>query len=374
MKPTEARNNKNLPTKHLLGRLVLILCLFMPILVSSFPGSPTMKTGVQIPAEVASGIAHSANSLLNLLGEKSKQKIHQPALPGASGSEALSRWTYFPGERPGLRLDEMTAQERVLAQKLVRSSLSDTGHLKWNAIIALEDVLRSMSRAAGGDDPSRNPGQYTFAIFGDPMGESPWGWRVEGHHISLKFLLDGDTILSSTPAFLGAAPTVPMMGPNTGTEILDEEEDLALALARSLAPAQREIAIQQGQLPRDVVTGPGNPGAPENVGIRRDQLDPSQKILLDTLIVTHLGLMKSAIATAEKARIFNANQDEIRFAWWGLLDKGLRHSYRIHGPTFVVELVKVAADPGHVHIVRRDPQRDLDGSPLLDHLRQAHGK
>ena len=372
MKSDESPRLRRLPVQ-----IILVLCLFVPMLVSSFPDPSQSVPGVRIPGEVASGINQSARSLLSALSQEQREKIHFSATPGAGGSEALSNWSYFPGERPGLKLNDMSAQERVLAQRLVRSALSDTGHLKWNAIVALEDVLRMMSardNRSGKPDPSRDPGLYTFAIFGDPAADAPWGWRVEGHHISIKFLLEGDRVLSSTPAFLGAAPTVPLMGPNTGTELLDEEEELALALMKSLVPEQKEIAIQQGELPRDVVTGPGHPGAPDAVGIRLDQLDSSQKILLDALIDSHLGILNSPIEEAEKTRITDANLDEIRFAWWGSLDKEMRHAYRIQGPTFVVELVRTAGDPGHVHIVRRDPDRDLDGSPLLQHLQQAHGE
>ena len=362
---------------RLSAQIILIFCLFVPILVSSFADPPESISGVRIPGEVASGISQCAQSLLDALGKDQQAKIHFVATPGSKGSEALSNWTYFPGERPGLKLNEMNTQERVLAQRLVRSALSDTGQLKWNAIVALEDVLGMMSAAAnrsGKPDPSRDPGLYTFAIFGEPGADGPWGWRVEGHHICIKFLLDGDQVLSSTPAFLGAAPTVPLMGPNTGTELLDEEEDLALNLMRALTSQQKEIAIQKSGLPRDVVTGPGHPGAPDAVGIRLDQLDPSQKIMLDALIDSHLAVLNSSIEVAEKSRITDANLDEIHFAWWGPLEKEMRHAYRIQGPTFVVELVRTAGNPGHVHIVRRDPDRDLDGSPLLQHLQQAHGE
>lgn len=369
MEPTRSPHHLRWP-----GRIALSIFLAVPILVSSFPTDSPPGNGVPIPQELASSIAQSATKLIGLLEDTSREKILFESPPGTSGSEALSNWSFFPGKRPGLRLDEMTKAEKVLAQRLVRSTLSDVGQLKWNAIVALEDVLRKMSRAAGGDDPSRDPGHYTFAIFGDPGPHSLWGWRVEGHHISLKFLFDGNLLLSSTPAFLGAAPTVPLEGPNIGTEILDEEEDLALLLARSLTPKQREIALQDKGLPRDVVTGPGRPDSPEPIGIQREQLDPSQRVLLDTLIDVHLGLLRSPIQQVEKARITNTNLDEIRFAWWGLLDKGLRHSYRLQGPTFIIELVRVTADPGHVHIVRRDPERDLDGSPMLQHLRKAHGE
>ncbi|MEC9475682.1 MAG: DUF3500 domain-containing protein [Planctomycetota bacterium] len=366
------------PRRHrLLTNLFLSTFLFVPILISSLPGITGSEKGVQIPQQVANRISDCALALLEALDEEQRGKIHFVATPGSPGSEALSSWTYFPGDRPGLKLNEMKPEERVLAQRLVRSALSDIGQLKWNAIVAVEHVLQMMSAQAnrsGKPDPNRDPGLYTFAIFGNPSTDSPWGWRVEGHHISIKFLFDGDQLLSSTPAFLGTAPTVLLMGPNTGTEILDEEEELALTLMRGLTAAQKKIAIQDDEIPRDVITGPGHPDAPDTTGIARDQLDPSQKILLEALLDSHLGILNSSMEAAEKSRIAGAKLDKIHFAWWGPIEKEKRHSYRIQGPTFVVELVRTTGDPGHIHIVRRDPSRDLDGAPMLQHLRQAHGE
>jgi hypothetical protein len=34
---------------------------------------------------------------------------------------------------------------------------------------------------------TRDPKKYFFSIFGTPAKDQPWGWRLEGHHISLNF-------------------------------------------------------------------------------------------------------------------------------------------------------------------------------------------
>ncbi len=354
-------------------RFIVVLMLFSGILAKSI-GAPVMSDGIQIPPLVSQRISSAASALVASTEGDSRMKLHHLDVPGSAASNALFRWSFLPGKRPGLRHDEMTFDQRIHAQKLVRSTLSETGQLKWNAIVALEDVLRKLSRVGGGDDPSRTPGQYTFAILGDPSGSEPWGWRVEGHHVSLRFLLQGDRWLSSTPAFLGASPTIPSVGPNIGLEVLDDEEDLALQLARSLRAEQLEIGLRSEGIPRDIIHGPGKGVVIEPIGIRRDQLTPAQQLVLERLIDVHLGLLSSPLEQAEKRRIENAGLDSIRFCWWGPLEKNQKHSYRIHGPTTMIELVRVAGNPGHVHIVRRDPARDLDQSPLHQHLVEAHGK
>ena len=373
--------NKHTPAR----RLILALLLFSGILVKSI-GAPVSSDGIQIPPAISVQISRAASALLAATEGISLQKLHRSDVGGTDGSKALFRWSFLPGKRPGLRLDEMTFDQRIQAQKLVRSTLSETGFLKWNAIVALEVVLRDMSKKnrSGKADPSRNAGQYTFCIVGDPASSDRWGWRVEGHHISLRFLLHGNRWLSSTPAFLGAAPTVSPMGPNSGIEVLGPEETIAMELAMSLHGDQKERALRSEGVPRDILHGPDRGVTLKPEGIRRDQLEPAQRDLLDRLIDTHLGLLRSPIMKAERARLDLTDPDSIRFCWWGSIDQLHRHSYRIHGPTILIELVRISGDPnpgnaqetynspGHVHIVRRDPARDLDVSPLREHLEKAH--
>ena len=51
---------------------------------------------------------------------------------------------------------------------------------------------------------NRNPEWYYFSVFGEPSRRGTWGWRVEGHHVSLHFTAVDGTVVASTPAFLGS--------------------------------------------------------------------------------------------------------------------------------------------------------------------------
>ena len=369
--------------------VIISLLIFTPILARSFP-TIDEEPGVAIDPAIMRSISEAALELLKENTGRNRERLHADALPGTPGSGVLFNWNFLPGKRPGLRIDQMNYPQQIRSQQLVRSTLSASGYLKWNAIVALEDVLRELSTWDNSPpDPSRTPGQYSFAIVGDPAGSNPWGWRVEGHHISLRFLFHGNRLLSSTPAFLGAAPTIASTGPNVGIEVLGPEETLALDLARSLHGNQKELGLRSEGLPRDIRHGPGRSVTVKPEGIRRDQLDPQQRALLDRLIDVHLGLMQPSLMNSERERIDQSNPDSIRFCWWGPIDRSKRHYYRIHGPTMLIELVRITPDPvtsptanlrnpdlarfpGHVHIVRRDPARDLDVSPLREHLEKAH--
>ena len=88
----------------------------------------------------------------------------------------------FP--RNGLTLKEMTPPQREKAHALLQAGLSQRGHLTARTIIDLETVLAEIERNG---QFRRDPERYFFAVFGTPGERGAWGWRVEGHHISLNF-------------------------------------------------------------------------------------------------------------------------------------------------------------------------------------------
>jgi Protein of unknown function (DUF3500) len=89
----------------------------------------------------------------------------------------------------------------------------------------------------------RDPDNYAVTVFGTPGPEAPWGWRLEGHHLSLNVTIVPGRAIAVTPAFLGANPAEVPSGPLQGLRVLRDEQDLGLALARGLDSAQRAHAV-----------------------------------------------------------------------------------------------------------------------------------
>src|SRR5436189_55004 len=86
------------------------------------------------------------------------------------------------------------------------------------------------------------------------LPSSPWGWRVEGHHVSLHFSVANGTLVASSPSFFGSNPAEVLDGPRKGTRILAAEEDSARALLMALDTAQRTQAVINGVAPNEIVT------------------------------------------------------------------------------------------------------------------------
>src|SRR5207244_74602 len=75
----------------------------------------------------------------------------------------------------------------------------------------------------------RDPERYFFSVFGTPSTHSSWGWRVEGHHVSLHFTVVDGSLVAGAPSFFGANPAEVRAGPKQGTRVLGPEEDVAPA-------------------------------------------------------------------------------------------------------------------------------------------------
>src|SRR5437660_3786745 len=164
------------------------------------------------PAEEMAG---AANNFLAALNADQKGK----AVYEMKDEERFD-WHFIPKPRKGLPVKEMIPAQRNLAHALLSTGLSQQGYLKAATIMSLEQVLFDLEKQKG---PARDAEMYFFTIFGTP-GNSAWGWRVEGHHISLNFTVEGGNVLAVTPSFLGANPAQVREGPRKGLRVLGSEE------------------------------------------------------------------------------------------------------------------------------------------------------
>src|SRR4029453_9903223 len=117
--------------------------------------------------------------------------------------------------------------------------LSAAGYAKARDVLRLEGALRQRETFGGF---TRDPDNYAVTIFGAPEQPAPWGWRFEGHHLSLNFTVAPGRAPPVPPPFSGANPAEVPSGPLKGLRVLQAEQDLGLALAGGLDPGQRARA------------------------------------------------------------------------------------------------------------------------------------
>jgi hypothetical protein len=308
-------------------------------------------------------MAEAARAFLDALTPEQRQAAHF----GFSEEERLN-WHFVPRERRGIPLGALTSGQRERARALLATGLSPRGIRKTDDIIALELVLREM----GGNPAVRDPDLYFVSIFGDPGPDEPWGWRFEGHHLSLNFTVVEGAPVAWAPAFMGANPAEVREGSRAGLRALAPEEDLARALVRSLDAGQRAVAVVTTEAPRDIITGNARAIDPlEPPGIPISDLRPEQVDQLVSLVDEYLSRMADDLASARRSAIDASDRSRIAFAWAGSLEPGEPHYYRIQGPSFLVEYDNTQSNANHIHSVWRDFDGDFGRDLLREHYRDA---
>lgn len=354
---------KNLP----LSLLLALFALHIPacqtqeqmVLISA------EEAATQTPAQLVSKSTRSAATelLAALNDEQKKLAVHDIKAP------LRKDWHFIPRQHQGLMLGDMSAQQKSLVHQLMQTALSDSGYLKATDIIWLETVLYEMSNK----NPMRDPGKYALQIFGDPTNEqAAWGWRLEGHHLSinLTYTLEG---IGVTPLFFGTNPAVVQEGPLAGKRVLADAHYLALKFMKSLHETQQERATLASK-PKDVMTLPGREvSLRQPAGIPYSELTEDQILLLTDLIFANQGdLLQDDHYQLKAADWFEPRGKndllEIHFAWAGPVDADKPFYYRIHSPRFVIEYS--CQGRNHVHTVIHDLTDPLQEDLLKKHFEQ----
>ena len=318
----------------------------------------------------AANMAKAATGLLDSLSADQRTKVAFPF-----ESDERLRWHFIPNEtfpRKGLMIKDMNETQRRLAHDLLRSGLSAHGYLKVSSIIGLEDILKATE--AGGKF-ARNKEEYLFTIFGTPAARGRWGWRFEGHHISLRFaVVDGAMTaqVASSPMFLGSNPAEVLEGDKRGLRILADEEDVARALVIGMPEALRTRAVVNAVAPGDILTMNKNDISPlPDQGVSYAALPVTQREQLLRLIEVYTSTMDADIAAQRMAKLKSAGLDQIHFAWFGETEKGKKHYYSVQGPTFLIEYDNTQNNGNHIHSVWRDFRGDFGRDILREHVRQV---
>ncbi len=308
----------------------------------------------------------SAQLLLKELGPDMLDRANYPF-----ESDERFNWHYIPRSRRGVPIKVMTEKQREAAFALLQNALSDQGYEKVTGIIQLEAVLRELE-GRGLGDTFRDPDLYYFTIFGTPSTDAPWGWRVEGHHLSLNFSSATEELVAATPAFMGANPAEVPEVPLKGWRVLEEEEVLARDLFNALGPSQRSMAIISKSAPSDIITGASRKariGIPE--GLSASEMTDTQKAQLMHLVKVYIRNNRDRLANAQLERIEQAEVEKLHFAWAGDAESGRGHYYRIHGPTLLIEYDNSRNNANHIHTVVRDLENDFGEDILRTHYEQS---
>ena len=310
-----------------------------------------------------------------------------------------TNWHYFPEggftqeygyARNGITFGEMDPKQRHLAHGLLSSGLSKQGYLKAVDVMTLEEIVRVIE-----DDTTgyRDADSFHFTIFGEPSATGTWGWRVEGHHLSLHYTIQNGELISTTPTFFGANPHEVAQGPHKGMIALKDEEDFAVDLMNSFDEKQKKKALINEIAPYDILTMADTRAELEDAGkgLPASEMTPKQFDLLMNLIAEYALNMPAEVAAARMKSAEETPRDQLLFAWAGRVGRpkpkpvviggpttGNRENngnyYRVQAPTFLIEYDNTQNISNHSHSVWRDYKGDFGLDVLaMHHRRFDHG-
>jgi hypothetical protein len=339
------------------------MALFVAVVLSAAIAGAQSKS--------AAAMTDAANRFLAALTPEQKTKA---AL--SFDEQDRFNWQESPGVRKGLPLREMTEPQRKLAMELWRSGVGDAGFQTTEMIRSREPVLSAMQQNEQGR-LLRHPELYYFSIYGTPSTTGAWGWRVEGHHMSLNFTL-AKGVISNAPLFLGAQPAdlaaAGLKGPAADAaakipaaqnRALVGEEDRARELVQALDQKQRAVAIFDRPEKRDadMLTGISTRTVKQlsPPGLYARQMNAQQKDMLVKLVEVYLTRMPPDVAADRRSKLLTGSSlDDIAFSWAGGTERGQAHNYIVQGPAFLIEYAQSRNNlTGHIHTIWRDLQNDF---------------
>ncbi|HXT89966.1 MAG TPA: DUF3500 domain-containing protein [Trebonia sp.] len=307
--------------------------------------------------------------------------------------------------RHGVTLNDLDNRGRARALGLVRATLSARAFAQLRDVMRLNELLVLL----GGSTEEFGEWLYNIAFFGDPAGDAPWGWQLDGHHLAVNCVVAGDEI-TITPAFMGSEPVrvtaddavavqrgqflTTDISRFVGIEVFGPEERAGADLIGSLTADQREQAVafpslMPDQLPEHyqhwyngrVQGGPlcDNLVLPYQ-GLRGAELTAAQRTTLTQAMAVYLGWARAEHASVRLDQAVD-HLDDTWFTWFGGTGPQDPFYYRIHSPVVLIEFDHhkgvvfdtMAPTRNHIHTLVRTPNGGDYGVDLLArHYAAAH--
>ncbi|MEM7533728.1 MAG: DUF3500 domain-containing protein [Chloroflexota bacterium] len=362
-------------------------------------------------AQLVQRMGEAASNFLASLSTDQRAKTILPM----SDQESRTEWHYTPTPRNGITFNDMDRNQQRLCQKLVATGLSRSGYVTASTIMGLETTLDRLEGWTT-DTWWRDSHLYHLTIFDTPDGQKPWGWRFEGHHISLNYTIAGGRIVAPTPTFFGSNPASSPLGRTSWLRPLGATEDLGRELVYALDEHQRHHAIVTNVAPPDLVSlnrpkvlegmlptrteGIEDPPTvaqqfaggehwmkvlgtkPTHLeavryttkpkGIAASEMTDAQQEIMLALIGEYLYRMPDELAEIEMKSIQARGIENMHFVWAGPTEPQQPHYYRLQGPRFLIEHDNIQNDANHVHSVWRDPENDFGVDVLAHHYEHSH--
>lgn len=322
---------------------------------AKYPSLPSKVLSTYAPKKVKAHtpkvMAERAQAFLDGLDKKLRTEA---ALP--FGSPEKAKWTNVPprGPQGGVRLGDLNEEQLKSACDLLATVLSPQGFAKARNIPLADDrLLRNGKRR-----PGFGAEDFWLAIFGTPSGTDKWGLQFDGHHLAINLSFHGDR-MSMSPTFVGTQPREFILGNDKVVPMLNEAPT-GLAFLRSLDKGQQAKAML-GTKRTNLVAAAGKDGfIPDPLGVSTKNLTDKQQEALINVLRVYVGDLPEPFASA-RLKELEGEIDRMTFSWWGPATDGGDFSYRLQGPSLIIEYAgqDLGGNPhNHLHSMYRDPTNE----------------
>ena len=310
--------------------------------------------------KIAYDLARTAEELI-VTSEKQKDA----PLTYSFEDPSRENWHFFPNwsGRTGVPLYRLSKDQRILVKKMVELLLSENGFLEYENLRLIHGIRKDLNAP---DNPMH---RYSISIFGKPSIKSTWGWRLEGHHLSLNCTLVNGQSFSVTPSFWGASPVRVSNGKYAGFELFELEQELSLKLVNSLSASQvQQAEVGSGTGPEAVSrVSREEYGSPS--GIPFSELSESQQDWVEQLILLFAEKYRPEIVEQinDRKKIFDPSSLKFSYIF---STRGYISYFCIVSREYLIEFDNQGGN--HIHSVWRDFDGDFGRDLILDHITQDH--
>lgn len=317
------------------------------------------------------GAKEPSGNIPQALAKNARELISSfSATPGEKLSYSFTdtsreNWHFFPNwsGRTGVPLYRLSTKQRLLVKKMVELLLSEDGYLEYENLRLIHGIRKDLNAP---DNPMH---RYSISIFGAPSSKSTWGWRLEGHHLSLNCTLVDGHNFSVTPSFWGASPVRVSNGKYSGMELFEQEQALSLKLVNSFSGSQKQQAeVGSGNGP-EAVSRVSREGYENLPGIPFLELSVDQQKIIEKMVLLFAQKHRPEIISQIDNRKKFFDPSTLRFSYV-FSSRGTISYFCILSRKYLVEFDNQGGN--HIHAVWRDFDGDFGRDLLSTHLNAEH--
>lgn len=279
-------------------------------------------------------------------------------------NELRLNWHFFPNwsGRTGTSLNHLSNEQQKCVKKLLNLLLSSDALLEQEKIRQIHGLKKNW------DSPDNPRHLYFISIFGMPSTKSTWGWRFEGHHLSLNCTLVEGKLFSVTPSFWGSSPTRVTKGTHKDLQVLGKEQSLSLDLVSSFSAKQKEQALLSKSHGPEPTSRVFREDYESNPGIPYQSLKKEQQIQLSDLILVFAEKYRPELIEQIDGRKKIIDPSSLKFSYQ-YSAKGYVSYFRILSKEYLIEFENIGGN--HVHAAWRDFDGDFGRDLLKQHLMEV---